>query len=258
MLTKIFSEVAVQINNSMKQFDEIKPYFYIIYQKSTGKRYCGIRWKNWSTLGTTPRQDFWKVYFTSSDNIKTEIKINSLADFDAELRRTFETPEDADNWEKRFLRKVRALENQDKWWNANIGNNKVATERGRKTISETHKDKPKTEEHRKKIKLSNIGKNKGKKPTDEHRRKNSEAHKGEKNSMYGPCSEERAANISKAKKGKPAKNKGVGITEEQRQKIKDTKEKNKVMVTCEVCGKTMRESHFKIYGHGPACKQKPA
>ena len=239
----------------MKQFDEIKPYFYIIYQKSTGKRYCGIRWKNWSTLGTTPCQDFWKVYFTSSDNIKAEIEINSLADFDAKLRRTFETPEDADNWEKRFLRKVRALENQDKWWNANIGNNKVATERGRETISKTHKDKPKTEEHKQNLSKAQKGKPKNYVQTEEHRRLNSEANSGKNNPMYGPCSKERAENISKAKKAKnrTAKNKGVPMTEEQKAIIRATKEKNKVMLTCEVCSKTMRASHYKIYRHGARC-----
>ena len=45
------------------------------------------------------------------------------------------------------------------------------------------------------------------------------------------------------------------MTEEQKQKIKETKEKNKVMLTCNVCGKTMRESHYKIYGHGARCRQ---
>ena len=47
------------------------------------------------------------------------------------------------------------------------------------------------------------------------------------------------------------------MTEAQKQKIKETKEKNKVMLTCEVCGKTMRQANFKQYGHGPACRQKP-
>ena len=40
--------------------------------------------------------------------------------------------------------------------------------------------------------------------------------------MYGKgCTPERAANISAAKKGKPAANKGVPMTEEQKQKLRD-------------------------------------
>ena len=46
------------------------------------------------------------------------------------------------------------------------------------------------------------------------------------------------------------------MDEKQKQKISETKEKNKVLKTCEVCGKTMRESHYKMYGHGPNCQQK--
>jgi hypothetical protein len=80
---------------------------------------------------------------------------------------------------------------------------------------------------------------------------------GENNPMYGKgCTPERAANISAAKKGKPAKNKGVPMSEEQKAILRETKERNKIMLTCEVCGKTMRASHFKIYKHGPDCKSR--
>ena len=59
--------------------------------------------------------------------------------------------------------------------------------------------------------------------------------------------------ISKANKGNRAHNKGTAMTEEQKAIIRATKEKNKVMLTCEVCNKTMRESHFKMYKHGVNC-----
>ena len=58
---------------------------------------------------------------------------------------------------------------------------------------------------------------------------------------------------SKANKGNRAHNKGTAMTEEQKAIIRATKEKNKVMLTCEVCNKTMRESHFKMYKHGVNC-----
>jgi hypothetical protein len=126
-------------------------------------------------------------------------------------------------------------------------------------LSATHKDKPKTDEHKRNLSLSQKGIAKNYIQTAEHRRKNSEANSGKNNPMYGPCSEERAANISAAKKAQQltAYNKNIPMTEAQKQKIKETKEKNKVILTCEVCSKTMRQANFKQYGHGPTCRQKP-
>ena len=47
------------------------------------------------------------------------------------------------------------------------------------------------------------------------------------------------------------------MSEEQKALIRATKEKNKVMLTCEVCNKTMRKANFIQYGHGDKCRQKP-
>jgi hypothetical protein len=257
LLTKILGDIAVQVNNSMKELNKVKPYTYLVKHKATGKAYYGSRCKNFTKLNRTPADDFWNHYTTSSENINNIINTEGRDAFDYEIRRTFDTVEEMSSWETRVLTRSRVLEKQDIWLNGNVAGKKILTEAGAKKISDTHKDKPKSEEHRNKIKKSNIGKNKGRKQTDDHRRKNSEANSGVNNPMYGPCTKERAENISKAKKGKPAKNKGTAMTEEQKQKIRDTKEKNKVLLTCEVCGKTMQEANFKQYGHGPACKQKP-
>ena len=268
VLSKIY-EVAVQKLNtsggnrmkSHKEFDLIKPYSYLLRQKSTGKKYYGIRWKNWSKLNTTPREDFWKTYFTSSGNIKYEIKLNGLEDFEIELRQTFDTPEEADAWEKKFLRKVRALDRQEEWWNGNVGSNKITTPAGRRKISQTHRDVPKTDEHKVNLSKSQKGKPKvnSKNQTPEYRALMSKIKSGSNNPMYGkPCTPERATNISRAKKAQnlTAHNKGTPCSDEQKQRIRETKEKNKVMLTCECCGKTMRESHYKLYGHGPDCSMK--
>lgn len=243
----------------MKELNKVKPYTYVVKHKATGKKYYGSRCQNFTKFNRTPADDFWKHYTTSSDNINGIIEQEGKDAFDYEIRRTFDTVEEMANWETRVLTRSRVLERQDIWMNGNIAGKKILTDAGAKKISDTHKDKPKTEEHKKNLSASQKGKPKinSKNKTPEYRALMSSLKAGPNNPMYGkPCSEERAANISKAKKGKPAKNKGVAITEEQRQKIKDTKEKNKVMLTCG-CGKTMRESHFKMYGHGPACKQKP-
>jgi hypothetical protein len=146
--------------------------------------------------------------------------------------------------------------------NGNVAGKKILTEAGAKTISATHKDKPKTEDHKKNLSRSQKGKPKKSKvyQSKEYRENMSKLKSGPGNAMYGkPCSEERAANISAAKKAQKltAHNKNISMTEEQKQKIRETKEKNKIMLTCEVCSKTMRQANFKQYGHGPACKQKP-
>jgi hypothetical protein len=241
----------------MKEIHKVKPYTYLVKHKATGKAYYGSRCQNFTKFNRTPADDLWKRYTTSSENINKIIEEEGKDAFDYEIRKTFDTVEEMANWEIRVLTRSRVLEKQDIWLNGNVAGYKIVTEAGAKKISETHKDKPKTTEHKQKIKESNIGKNKGRIQTEEHRRKNSEANSGVNNPMYGPCTKERAANISAAKKGKPAKNKGIPMSEEQKALIRATKEKNKVMLTCEVCNKTMRKANFIQYGHGEKCRFKP-
>jgi hypothetical protein len=243
----------------MKHINQVKPYTYLVKHKVTGKAYYGSRCQNVTKFNRTPAEDFWNHYTTSSENINNINNIIATEGkdaFDYEIRRTFNSVEEMANWETRVLTRSRVLERQDRWMNGNVAGYKIVTEAGSKKISATHKDKPKSAEHKKNLSLSQKGKPKNYVQTEEHRRKNSKANSGKNNPMYGPCSEERAANISAAKKGKPAKNKGVPMTEEQKQLLRVTKEKNKVMLTCTVCSKTMRASHYKIYGHGINCKQK--
>ena len=241
----------------MKLINEIKPYTYLVKFKPTGKVYYGSRCQNYTKFNRTPVEDFWNHYTTSSENINNLIEKHGKDAFEYEIRRTFNSVEDMANWETRVLTRCRVLEKQDRWMNGNVAGKKILTEAGAKVISATHKDKPKTEEHKEKIRQGNLGK---KKPTrgKEYRELMSKLKSGVNNPRYGiVVSEETCKRISEAKKGKPAPNKGVPMAEEQKQLLRVTKEKNKVMLTCEVCGKTMRASHYKIYKHGPACKQKP-
>jgi hypothetical protein len=244
----------------MKLINEIKPYTYLVKFKPTGKVYYGSRCQNYTKFNRTPAEDFWNHYTTSSENINNLIKEHGKDAFEYEIRRTFNSVEDMANWETRVLTRCRVLERQDRWMNGNVAGKKILTEAGAKTISATHKDKPKTEDHKKNLSASQKGKPKinSKNKTPEYRELMSKLKAGANNPMFGkPCTAERAANISAAKKGKPAPNKNIPMTEEQKQKIRETKEKNKVMLTCEVCSKTMRQSNFKQYGHGSACKQQP-
>jgi hypothetical protein len=244
----------------MKLINEIKPYTYLVKFKLTGKVYYGSRCQNATKFNRTPAEDFWKHYTTSSENINNLIIEHGKDAFDYEIRRTFNSIEDMAKWETKVLTRCRVLERQDRWMNGNIAGYKIVTEAGAKVISATHKDKPKTEEHKKNLSASQKGKPKvnSKNKTTEYRELMSKLKAGVNNPMFGKgCTPERAANISAAKKGKPAKNKGVPMTEEQKAIIRATKEKNKVMLTCEVCNKTMRASHYKIYKHGSACQHKP-
>jgi len=244
----------------MKLINKIKPYTYLVKFKPTGKVYYGSRCQNVTKFNRTPAEDFWNHYTTSSENINNLIIEYGKDAFEYEIRRTFDTVEEMANWETRVLTRSRVLERQDRWMNGNIAGYKIVTEAGAKKISETHKDKPKSDEHKKNLSVSQKGKPKinSKNQTLAYKKKMSKAKAGENNPRYGvEVLQSTRDKISKANKGKVPSNKGTPMTEEQKAIIRATKEKNKVMLTCEVCNKTMRASHYKIYKHGPICKQKP-
>ena len=247
----------------------MKPYTYLIRHRPTDRVYYGMRVAN----KVDPEQDLWQHYFTSSTKVQQLIEETGRDSFDIEVRRVFETKEQAVAWETRVLRRCKVL-HDDRWINQNVAGYIVPTEESRKKISEFHKDKPKSEEHRKNLSESQKGKPKKYVQTEEQRRKNSLANSGRNNPMYGPCSPERAANISAAKKGKPAHNKGVPMSEEQKAKIRATKLANPTKMSveaitrrsekirgqkreklyCEHCKKDIAKGW---YGrHGDNCKSK--
>jgi len=194
----------------------MKPYTYLIKFLPTGRCYYGSRYAN-VKLKRTAEEDLMLKYPTSCKEIQQLIKEYGLESFSWEVRQKFDTPEEVVAWEKKVLRRCKVLERQDRWMNGNIAGHIIATPSVCKKISEFHKDKPKSEDHKNKISVANKGKVKGPQSA-EHRLKNSLANSGVNNPMYGvPCSEERAAKIGAANKGKVAWNKGVPRTEEQKQ-----------------------------------------
>ena len=214
----------------------IKPYTYLIKFKPTNKFYYGSRVKN-VKLGLEPEQDLMKKYTTSSREINSLIKEHGLDAFEWEVRKTFNTIKEAVDWEKRVLTKCKVLYNRDKWFNGNVAGYIIPTKESIKKISEFHKGKPKSEEHKTRIRDAN----KGKKRTVEQKQKMSENMKGRyagnKNPMSGPCSEERKANISKSKKGKVAHNKGIPMSEDQKAKIRATKLANPFKMSADAIAK---------------------
>jgi len=243
----------------MKLINEIKPYTYLVKFKPTGKVYYGSRCQNYTKFNRTPAEDFWNHYTTSSENINNLIEEHGKDAFEYEIRRTFNSVEDMADWETRVLTRSRVLERQDRWMNGNVAGKKILTEAGAKVISATHKNKPKTEDHKKNLSASQKGKSKvnSKNKTPEYRALMSKLKAGVNNPMYGKgCTEERAANISAAKKGKPAKNKGIPMTEEQKAAIRATKAATKTYLTCEHCSKTVYKPNY-FQHHGARCRVKP-
>lgn len=250
----------------------MKPYTYLIKHRPTGKVYYGFRAAN----KVEPEQDLWQHYFTSSSRVQQLIEETGKDSFDVEIRKVFETKEQAVAWETRVLRRCRVLED-DRWINQNVAGYIVPTEESRKKISDFHKGKAKSEEHKEKIRQGNIGK---KKPprTEEYRQLMSTLKSGKNNPRYGAnVSEETRRRISEAKKGKQvAHNKGVPMSDEQKAKIRATKAANPTKMSadaiarrsekirgqkrqklyCEHCRRDIAVGWY--HRHGPNCAQAPA
>jgi hypothetical protein len=267
-LTKISKNVIVISRNStLKLNNNMKPYTYLIKHRPSGKVYYGYR----SANKVDPQEDLWKHYFTSSPGVQKLIEETGADSFDVEIRRTFETKEQASNWETRVLRRCQVLEDE-RWINQNIAGYIVPTEESRKKISDFHKDKPKSEEHKLNLSKSQKGKPKinSKNQTPEYRALMSKLKSGPNNPMYGKgCTEERARKISEANKGRKAPNKGVSMTEEQKQKLSEKMKGRKVdpdvlarrvaaqtglkrlKLHCDHCGRDIAAGWF--HRHGANC-----
>jgi len=83
---------------------EYIPYSYIVKQKDTGLWYYGIEYAQKSKIANP--ENLWKTYFTSSKEVHTLIEEYGIDSFDAEVRQTFKTAEEANKWEKKVLSKI--------------------------------------------------------------------------------------------------------------------------------------------------------
>lgn len=195
----------------------MKPYTYLIKHKPTGKVYYGFR----SANKVEPSEDLWKQYFTSSPKVQQLIEQTGIESFDVEVRKIFETKEQASAWETRVLRRCKVLQD-DRWINQNVAGYIVPTEESNRKISEFHKGKSKSEEHKEKIRQSNLGKKRAPR-TDEYKAKMSKAKSGTNNPRYGKeVTEETRRKIGQANQGQVPSNKGKPMSEEQKAKIRAT------------------------------------
>jgi hypothetical protein len=250
----------------------MKPYTYLIKHRPSGKVYYGFRCAN----RVEPHEDLWKHYFTSSPKIQQLIEETGADSFDTEIRQVFETKEQAVAWETRVLTRCKVL-HDDRWINQNVAGYIVPTEESRKKISDYHKDKPKSDEHKQNLSKSQKGKPKAnsKNQTPEYRALMSTLKSGSGNGRYGKeVSEETRRRISEAKKGKQvAHNKGQAMSEEQKAKIRAAKAANPVKMSaesiqaradklrgqkrqklhCDHCGRDIAQGWFRR--HGENCHQ---
>ena len=96
------------------------PYTYFVLHIPTGLKYYGSKYGK----GANP-DTFWKSggYFTSSVKVKNLLNEYGIDSFKAEVRKVFESPDQALNYEYRFLKKVSALDKSE-WLNENLGGEK--------------------------------------------------------------------------------------------------------------------------------------
>ena len=218
----------------------IKPYIpftYLIGWSRFEKYYYGVKYGK----GTHPDM-LWVTYFTSSKFVKKFAFENGPPDI-IQIRKTFETKEQAVKWEYIVIRRLNAVKSK-KWFNQNNGGTTWGlmerTEEHRKNLSIALTGKKRPKEVCDKIAAAN--RLKVRKPlTDEQRQRMSEARKGI------VISDEGRANLSKALKGKPKSkehNKKVSealmghvISDETKRKIGD---KNRGKVVSEETKERMR------------------
>lgn len=246
----------------------MKPYTYLIQHRPTGKVYYGYR----SANKVEPKEDLWKQYFTSSPKVQQLIEETGVDSFDVEVRRVFETKEQASDWETRVLHRCNVLKN-DRWINQNIAGYIVPTEESRKKISDYHKDKPKTDEHKQNLSKSQKG---SKRPWASQNLPKDSA--GENNGMFGKKhSEETKAKIgalmSERIKGDNNPMRKVEWTEERREHMRQIRsqrapwtEEQKKAVAEKLRGQKRQKLHCPhcqrdiavgwYHGHGDNCASK--
>lgn len=96
------------------------PYTYFVLHIPTGLKYYGSKYGK----DSDPRT-FWKPggYFTSSVKVKQLLEEYGIDSFKAEVRKVFNEPGQALNYEYRFLKRVSAIKKTD-WLNENLGGEK--------------------------------------------------------------------------------------------------------------------------------------
>jgi hypothetical protein len=143
-----------------------KPYTYLIGWSNVNKFYYGVRFaKNCSP------DDLWEKYFTSSKHVKHMRKKYGEPDV-LQIRKTFETKEQAVLWEEKVLRRLN-IKHNEKMLNCNIAGAIVKNLDHAKGKPSKLRGTKLSEEHKEKLRKpkSVPSKLKGKKLSEEHKEK---------------------------------------------------------------------------------------
>ena len=89
-------------------------YTYYLKNKITGEKYYGVRYAK----DCNPAE-LWVTYFSSSKVVARRIASYGNDSFEFEIRKVFETGQQARNWEERVLRRLDVLRRPD-WLNQNV------------------------------------------------------------------------------------------------------------------------------------------
>ncbi len=153
-----------------------RPYTYLIGWTAQHKFYYGVRYaKNCNPT------DLWSKYFTSSKEVAAMRTLYGDPDV-IEIRKVFLTKEHARLWENKVLRRLKVVSRED-FLNKNDApappiNNRVMTEITKTKIRAVHRGKPKSEEHKQKIRearAKQVNTRKGIQATEETKKKIREA-----------------------------------------------------------------------------------
>lgn len=245
-------------------------YTYLITHKPTNQLYYGVR-HSVNRKNMDPEQDLWVDYFTSSKAVHALIEEWGKDTFDIKIDRLFDTAEEAIAYEEQYLKNNLT----EQYLNGNINGAVLPKQEYFDKISEYHKGKPKSEEHKRKISESNKGISSTWNSRPEYRAKMSAIMKGEGNPMFNKKhTDETRRKISEANKGNTAWNKGIPISEEQRAKqsakMKGRKMDPEVVArraasqrgkkrptrTCPHCGSTVAVNTYARW-HGDQCQHHP-
>ena len=139
----------------------MKPFAYLITSKIDGKRYYGIKFSK----DADPAQ-LWTTYFTSSKEVRAKVAKHGADSFIAEVRKVFETAEQAINWESKLLTRINAAARDD-WMNRS---------NGYLCMGSINKGKKKTEQYWEKWKMVR----KGHTVSEETKKKIGDANRGRK------------------------------------------------------------------------------
>ena len=187
-----------------KEFNKVKPYVYIIKNKSTGLKYFGVRWRN-THKNRSPFDDLGKEYFSSNPKLKKAFSKNPK-NFEYKPVYTFNSKKEAILYELNFNKKIIKSK---KWLNTSAFPQIIHTPQTKKKISKTKKGNspawnkgiPHTETQKQKLKKNHKG-FKGQKHSNKSKKKMSLSRKGIR------FSKKHLINLSKSHMGHIPWNKG--------------------------------------------------